>query len=134
MQVHKLSRPASTFLRLLLSAGLLGRGPKRLSVATTVEHGLRARLTIILSTISLNNFQVQSFWVENSFSKTHLLFTPRSPLGHTRPVSYTHLDVYKRQHTHKIYRYHALQPNNILNEQLHYRSHILLSLIHIYTV
>ena len=25
----------------------------------------------------------------------------------------------------EIYRYHALQPNNILNEQLQYRSHIL---------
>ena len=25
----------------------------------------------------------------------------------------------------EIYRYHTLQPNNILNEQLHYRSHIL---------
>ena len=71
----------------------------------------------------------------------------------TAPVSYTHLDVYKRQILHylpksrklntteqfEIYRYHTLQPNNILNEQLHYKSHTLfdtlihthLSLIHI---
>ena len=41
---------------------------------------------------------------------------------------------------YEIYRHHTLQPNNILNDQLHYRSHILfdpfgpflkLSLIHI---
>ena len=34
----------------------------------------------------------------------------------------------------EIYRYHALQPNNILNEQLHYKSHTLFdTLIHTHT-